>query len=130
MLVRWRIHKKKEKKRNRRIATALHAMHSLLLMPCLTASNHKPPPMQPKPPSRQSAKSLKFQTIPHALPHTLLELGRIVPPEPRGLDVCRTLVIRARQHGDDAEQDRLWRLDGRPALGGGFVAVFVLFRGV
>lgn len=68
----------------------------------------------------------KLQTIPHALPHTLLELCEIVPPQTRGLDVRRRLVVGARQHGDDGEQDCLWGLHGRPPLGGRFVAVLVL----
>lgn len=80
----------------------------------------------PLPPSTLPL-TLLLQTIPHTLPHPLLELSRIIPPQRRSLDIRRRLVVGARQHGDDGEQDGFGGLHGRPALGGGFVAVLVFF---
>ena len=64
--------------------------------------------------------------LPHTAAHPLLELGRILSPQPRSFYVCGTLVVRARQHGDDGQQNGLGRLNGRPALGGRLVAELVL----
>lgn len=46
---------------------------------------------------------------------------------PRRLDVRGALFVGAIEQTDDAEEDRLGGLDGAPALGGGLVAVLVLF---
>jgi hypothetical protein len=73
------------------------------------------------------AHSLKLQAVPHTLPHALLKLWRIVSPQTRGLDVSRRLVVGAGQHGYDGEKNGFGCLDGRPALGGGFIAIFVFF---
>lgn len=51
----------------------------------------------------------------------------LLAQHPRRLDVCGALFIGAVKQADDAEENRLGRLDGTPALGGGFVAVLVLF---
>ena len=71
--------------------------------------------------------SLKLEAVPNALAHPLLELGCVIAPQRRRLDIRRRFVVGARQHGYDREQDGLGRLHGGPALGGGFVAVLVFF---
>lgn len=73
---------------------------------------------------------LLTQTLPDALAHPLLELLGILPPQTRCFHVRRALVVRARQHGNHGEKDRLRGLHGRPAFCGGLIAVFVFLRGV
>lgn len=51
----------------------------------------------------------------------------LLAQHPRCLDVRRALLIGAVEQADDAEEDRLGRLHGAPTLGGGLVAVLVLF---
>ena len=70
------------------------------------------------------------QTRPNISPTPLPKLLRILPPHPRCLHIRRTLIIRTTQHADDAQEDSFGRLDGRPALRGGFVAVRVVGWGV
>lgn len=71
------------------------------------------------------------QALPHTLPTpspVILVLPLLLLAQhPRGLDVRGALFIGAVEQADDAEEDRLGRLDGAPALGGGLVAVLVLF---
>ena len=50
----------------------------------------------------------------------------VIAPHARRLDVGGTLVVGPAQHADDAEQDGLGRLHGRPALGCRLVPVLVL----
>lgn len=70
------------------------------------------------------------QTLPNTPPHPPLKLLRILPPQPRGLHIRRTLVVRRRQHRNHRQQDGFGRLHGGPTLGGGLVAVFVFFGGM
>lgn len=70
------------------------------------------------------------QTLPDTPPNPPLKLLRILPPQPRRLDIGRTLVVWARQHRNHGDQNRLRRLHGRPPLRSGFVPVFVFFGGV
>lgn len=70
------------------------------------------------------------QTLPNTPPNPPLKLLRILSPQPCRLDISRTLVVRARQHGNHGDQNRLGRLHGRPPLRRGFVPVFVFFGGV
>jgi len=65
-----------------------------------------------------------------ALPATLLKFLGILSPHLGSLDVCRTLIVRAAEHAYDAQQYGLWCLNGRPALGSRFIAIFVFFRGM
>lgn len=117
--------RRRKKKGNTEIITTTAILFKVLLY-----LKSQPPSLSPPSPHPQcppTTKLLKLQTIPHALPHMLLELGRILPPQPCRIRIRRTLVVRTRQHRDDAQQDGLGRLHGRPALGGGFVAPFVFF---
>jgi len=84
------------------------------------------PPPPPSPPHNPNLNPLP-QTLPHTPPHPLLKLPPILPPQPRGLDVRRTLVVRTRQHADNAQEDGLGRLHGRPALRRRLVPVLVVF---
>lgn len=52
------------------------------------------------------------QTIPDALPHSLLEFLRIIPPQPRSFHIGGTLVVGTRQHRNNRQKDSLWRLHG------------------
>lgn len=98
----------------------------------LSQKTHCLPPFVPLslippnlPPSPRTL--LKLQTIPHTLPHPLLKLRRIIPPQARRLHIRRRLIVRAGQHGDNAKKNRFGCLHGRPAFRGGFVAVLVFF---
>jgi len=66
-------------------------------------------------------------TIPHTPPHPLLELFPILPPELACLDVRRALVVRAAEHTNHGEEDRLGGLDGRPALACFLIPVLIVF---
>lgn len=77
-----------------------------------------------------SQHSILPQTLPHALTTPFPKLLRILAPQPSRLHVGRALVVGTAQHADDGEDDSFGGLDRRPALGGGFVPVFVFFRGV
>lgn len=46
------------------------------------------------------------------------------------VEVGRRLVVRVRQHRDDADHDSLNRMDGEPALRSLFIAILVLARWV
>lgn len=71
--------------------------------------------------------SFKLEAIPDTLAHALLELCWIIPPQACSLDVSGRLVVWARQHGYDGEENGFGCLDGGPAFGGRFVAVLVFF---
>lgn len=77
-----------------------------------------------------SLNSILPQTLPHTLATPFPKLLRILAPQPGRLDIGRALVVGTAQHADDGEDDGFGGLDGRPALGGGFVAVFVFFGGM
>lgn len=74
---------------------------------------------------RRHPRLILAQALAHTPTHPLLELGRVLAPQPGCLDVGGTLVVGAGQHRDHGEQDGLGGLDGRPALGSRFVAVLV-----
>lgn len=90
----WHIEQEEEQgEKNRHRA---HVMPKLLMLFLLSHALAKTRITSPVKPSTVSKKiSLKLQTISHTLSHALLELGRIIPPQPRRLNVSRTLVIRA-----------------------------------
>jgi len=69
----------------------------LMRFPCITSPGQSTvrPSLPVTHETLASRPSLKLQTVSHTLPHALLELGRIVSPQPRRLNVGRTLVIRA-----------------------------------
>lgn len=71
------------------------------------------------------------QTLPHSSPtppsKLLIASTLLLPPQPPSLYVRGTLVVRAVQQTDYAEQDGLGSLHGGPSLRGGFVAVLVIF---
>lgn len=73
------------------------------------------------------ATSILAQTRPHARATPFAELLGVLAPQPGGLDVGGAFVVGTAQHADDGEDDSFGRLDGRPALRGRFVAVFVFF---
>lgn len=64
-------------------------------------------------------------TLPHTPADTLLKLCRVLSPQPGRLYIRGTLIVGARKHRDDGEQNGLRCLHGRPALRGRFVAVFI-----
>ncbi|KAG0586948.1 hypothetical protein KC19_2G130100 [Ceratodon purpureus] len=74
--------------------------------------------------------SHEFLRFPHDPPHLLLELLPRLPPLLRGIHIRRRLVVRVRQHRDDAQQDRLHRVHRRPPLARQLVPVRVVPGGV
>jgi hypothetical protein len=77
--------------------------------------------------SHTSSTLLKLQTIPNTLPHPLLKLWCVVPPQARGFDIGGRFVVGAGEHGYNGEENGFGCLNGRPAFCGGFVAVLVFF---
>lgn len=88
----------------------------------------------PSAPSLQSIPSIilyqhNFSKPQHPstpLPNPLLILGSLLPPHLRRLHIRRTLIIRLGQHTHDGNKDLLHALDGRPALRGVLVVVWVV----
>ena len=70
--------------------------------------------------------SLLPQTRPHISSTFLPKLFQIFPPHSRGLDICRTFVVRTAEHADDAQEYCFGGLNGWPALWGWFVAVGIV----
>lgn len=66
----------------------------------------------------------------HIIPHDTLVLLAVFSPHLRCLDICRTLVIRFREHAHDADEDLLDALDRGPPLRGGFVLIRVIAGGM
>lgn len=104
-------------------------------LPSPSSSSPPPPilpinPFTPSPSFPTSHPHLHPQTPPHPLPHRLLELTPPLPPHLRRLDIRRTLIIRLRQHAHHTDQYLLHTLYRTPPLGGLFVVVRVVARGV
>lgn len=76
----------------------------------------RPLDLNPVPDSTSSRFLFLPQTLPHALPYSLLERLGIFPPHPGRLHVGRALVVRAAQHANNTKEDRLGGLNGRPSF--------------
>lgn len=48
-----------------------------------------------------------FHTVPHASPHSPLELFAVLAPQLPRFDVGGTLIVGAPKHADDRQEDRL-----------------------
>ena len=70
--------------------------------------------------------SFKLQTIPHTLPHPLLEFRRIIPPQGRRLHIRRTLVVRLSKHAHNRYKNLFNRLNRRPPFRRMFVVVWIV----
>ena len=68
------------------------------------------------------------QTRPDIRSTPLLELFRILPPQPRRLHIRRTLIVGATQHTDHTQKNGFGCLNRRPPFTGGFVTVWVVGR--
>lgn len=70
------------------------------------------------------------QTLLHLIPNLLLVLGSPLAPHLSSLNIGRALVIRLSKHTHNRDEDLLHALDGRPALRGMFVVVWVVAGGM
>lgn len=70
------------------------------------------------------------QTFLHLVPNPLLVLGSPLAPHLSSLNISGALVIRLGKHAHNRDEDLLHALDGRPALRGVFVVVWVVAGGM
>lgn len=91
------------------------------------------PPAQQREKPRHSSTAhpgSQTQTLLHLIPNLLLVLGSPLAPHLSSLHIGGTLVIRLGKHTHNRDEDLLHALDGRPALRGVFVVVWVVAGGM
>lgn len=72
------------------------------------------------------ALQLQTQTPPYISAHPCFVVCSLLTPLPRGIDVGWALVVRLGEHAHDADEDTPDGLQGRPALGGALVMVWIV----
>lgn len=80
--------------------------------------------------SRYNRTRSQSQSLAHLVPYFLLVLGSTLPPHLGRLDIGGTLVVWLGEHTHNRDENLLHALNGRPALRGMFVVVWVIAGGM